>query len=114
MALILQNNQIFTAPNTGGSYPDAYLKIGIFNDYNKDGKTITFSVNIFANKTARKESKSPIYTTSHTVQGEAFDFWFSPQAIEMDKNLHDRAYNWLLQHCNNVVTREQTTQLVNV
>lgn len=91
MALILKPNSIYTA-DTGATSSTAYLRINPFDRNDKDNKFQVFYVYIYfsSNKT-----KQPLLVKQINVNETEYDEWFSPQAIEKNKNLHYSAYHYL-------------------
>lgn len=92
MALILKPNSTYTA-DTGATTTTAYLRCNPFDRNDKDSKSQIFYVFIYFSS---DKNKQPLSVKQITVNGDEYDTWFSPLAQENDKNLQDRAYNYLL------------------
>jgi hypothetical protein len=93
MALILKPNQSYNTP-TGAVCSTAYLRCNPFDRNDKDTKIQVFYAQIFNSHTDK--TKQPLETKQININGDEYDTWFSPLALENDKNLQDRAYHFLL------------------
>lgn len=93
MALILKANTEYLA-NSGAVSTTAYLRCNPFERNDKDNREQKFYVFIYF---SNDKTKEPLFITQVLVAGDEYDQWFSPDALAADKNLHDRAYNYLLE-----------------
>lgn len=96
MALVLKTGKIFTDPNTGGTYNEAYLKIGKIT-YDRDQRIIEFILLTYVSSADRQLKKQPIFVDRHATTGDKFTTHFSPSVLDNTDNIVAAIYQYLLQ-----------------